>query len=92
MPTIYNERYSRVGRGYFTDASYFSKITPENLPKFAVEEAYLMKQDIVKEAKGSVELIVMGLLAALIIVLAIPILADIGTKTEENLQAVNEQM
>lgn len=35
--------------------------------------------------KGSVELIVIGLLAALIIVLAIPLIRDIGQKTEANL-------
>ena len=42
--------------------------------------------------KGSVELIVIGLLAALIIVLCIPILAEMGEKTAENLQEVNEQL
>ena len=42
--------------------------------------------------KGSVELIVIGLLAALIIVLAIPVLSDIGTKTQENLEEVAEEL
>jgi len=42
--------------------------------------------------KGSVELIVIGLLAALIIVLAIPILQDIGTKTRDNLEEVSEEL
>ncbi len=44
------------------------------------------------EEKGSVELIVIGLLAALIIVLAIPLLTDIGTKTQANLQSINSQL
>lgn len=51
----------------------------------------MIKKEQSKE-KGSVELIVIGLLAALIIVLAIPILADIGTKTEENLQEVADEL
>lgn len=42
--------------------------------------------------RGSLELIVIGLLAALIIVLAIPILQDIGTKTRDNLKEVSEQL
>ena len=42
--------------------------------------------------KGSVELIVMGLIAALIIVLAIPVLQDIGSKTQENLEDVSEEL
>ena len=42
--------------------------------------------------KGSIELIVMGLIAALIIVLAIPVLQDIGTKTTENLEEVKDQL
>jgi hypothetical protein len=42
--------------------------------------------------RGSVELIVMGLLAALIIVLAIPVLQDIGTKTQENLEEVSDEL
>jgi hypothetical protein len=44
------------------------------------------------EEKGSVELIVIGLLAALIIVLAIPLLTDIGTKTQTNLSSINAQL
>jgi hypothetical protein len=49
-----------------------------------------MKKTIkLEEEKGSVELIVIGLLAALIIVLAIPMLTDIGTKTQTNLSSVN---
>ncbi len=42
--------------------------------------------------RGSVELIVMGLIAALIIVLAIPVLHDIGSKTQENLEEVNQEL
>jgi len=42
--------------------------------------------------KGSVELIVIGLLAALIIVLAVPLLRDIGTATESSLKNVNKQL
>ena len=45
-----------------------------------------------KKEKGTVELIVMGLLAALIIVLAIPLLTDIGTKTQANLGSVNDNI
>jgi len=45
-----------------------------------------------KGEKGSVELIVIGLIAALIIVLAIPLLRDIGTETETNLQATKDAM
>ena len=40
--------------------------------------------------QGSVELIVIGLLAALIIVLAIPVLQDIGKKTHNNLKEVSD--
>lgn len=42
--------------------------------------------------RGSVELIVIGLLAALIIVLAIPLLKDIGEETEHNLEQVRDEM
>lgn len=45
-----------------------------------------------KSEKGSVELIVIGLLAALIIVLAIPLLRDIGTNTKTNLEDINTEM
>lgn len=45
-----------------------------------------------KEEKGSVELIVLGLLAALIIVLAIPLLDSMGSKAESALTALNTTM
>ena len=45
-----------------------------------------------KNEKGSVELIVIGLLAALIIVLAIPYLRDIGTQTQASLNSVNTEL
>ncbi len=45
-----------------------------------------------KSENGSVELIVIGLLTALIIVLAIPLLKDIGEETENNLQEVRDEM
>jgi len=45
-----------------------------------------------KSEKGSVELIVIGLLAALIIVLAIPYLRDIGTQTRNSLNSVNTEL
>lgn len=35
--------------------------------------------------RGSIELIVLGLLAALIVVLAIPLLSDIGVEVENSL-------
>ncbi len=41
---------------------------------------------------GSMELIVMGLIAALIIVLAIPVLQNIGEKTQENLEEVEQEL
>lgn len=44
------------------------------------------------DERGSVELIVIGLLAALIIVLAIPLLRDIGTETKTNLSDINTEM
>ncbi len=51
-----------------------------------------MKKALKKNEKGSVELIVIGLIAALIIVLAIPLLRDIGTETETNLTTVRDEM
>jgi hypothetical protein len=45
-----------------------------------------------KAEQGSIELIVIGLLAALIIVLAIPVLQDIGVKTHDNLQEVSQKL
>ena len=38
-----------------------------------------------KNEKGSIELIVLGLLAALIVVLAIPLLSQIGSGTKSQL-------
>lgn len=45
-----------------------------------------------KTQKGSIELIVLGLLAALIVVLAVPLLSSIGTKTETNLSDLDASM
>jgi len=42
--------------------------------------------------EGSVELIVLGIIAALIIVLAIPYLRDLGTNTSNNLNTVNAEI
>ena len=42
--------------------------------------------------KGSVELIVIGIIAALILVLAIPYLRDLGTNTQTNLNTVNAEI
>lgn len=42
-----------------------------------------------KGEKGSVELIVIGLLAALIIVLAIPLLDSLGSKSQSTLTSLN---
>ena len=42
--------------------------------------------------KGSVELIVIGLLAALIIVLAIPLLSSMGSKTASSVTGLNDGM
>ncbi len=45
-----------------------------------------------KKEKGSIELIVLGLLAALIVVLAIPLLQSIGQKTSNALSTVNNKI
>jgi cell division protein FtsN len=45
-----------------------------------------------KRNKGSVELIVMGLIAALIVVLAIPLLTSIGKNSEKVLNNVDAQL
>jgi hypothetical protein len=42
-----------------------------------------------KNEKGSIELIVLGLLAALIVVLAVPLLTDIGTGVNSQLNELN---
>lgn len=42
-----------------------------------------------KAQKGSIELIVLGLLAALIVVLAVPVLSGIGTSTNTALNDLN---
>lgn len=47
-----------------------------------------LKQD----EKGSLELIVIGLLAALIIVLAVPFLSDLGKTTQKSLSTMNAAM
>ena len=51
-----------------------------------------MNKAVIRSEKGSVELIVIGLLAALIIVLAIPVLQEIGSKTHDNLQDVADEL
>ncbi len=45
-----------------------------------------------KNEKGSIELIVLGLLAALIVVLAIPLLTSIGTSVQTNLSQMNSSI
>jgi len=45
-----------------------------------------------KKNAGSIELIVLGLLAALIVVLAIPLLSGIGATTRDALNTVNAEM
>ena len=42
-----------------------------------------------KKEKGSIELIVLGLLAALIVVLAVPLLTSIGTNTSSQLSEIS---
>ena len=42
--------------------------------------------------KGSIELMVMGLIAALIVVLAIPLLTNIGKSSESVLKRVNSEL
>ncbi|MCB9029530.1 MAG: hypothetical protein H6619_00630 [Deltaproteobacteria bacterium] len=42
--------------------------------------------------KGSIELIVLGLLAALIVVLCIPMLKSVGTVTKEKLSVLADSM
>ena len=50
------------------------------------------KKENSENEQGSIELIVIGLLAALIIVLAIPLLKDTGSKTQSALTSLNTQM
>lgn len=45
-----------------------------------------------KNEKGSIELIVLGLLAALIVVLAIPLLSSIGENVETSLSEMSSAM
>lgn len=45
-----------------------------------------------KNEKGSIELIVLGLLGALIVVLAIPLLTSLGKGTENSLTQIQSQM
>ncbi len=42
--------------------------------------------------EGSIELIVLGLLAALIVVLAIPLLSTIGSQTKNKLTSINSNL
>ncbi len=51
-----------------------------------------MKNNVKKNEKGSIELIVLGLLAALIVVLAIPLLSSIGGKVEGALTNLDSSM
>ncbi len=50
------------------------------------------KKSLELNEKGSIELIAIGLLAALIIVLAIPYLSDIGTQTQTHLDSLNSTL
>lgn len=43
-----------------------------------------------KKEEGSIELIVLALLAALIVVLAIPLLTNIGQSTQSSLTSIQE--
>lgn len=45
-----------------------------------------------RNEKGSIELIVLGLLAALIVVLAIPLLTSMGDKSETALSKLDSSM
>ena len=45
-----------------------------------------------KNEKGSIELIVLGLLAALIVVLAVPLLGTIGTGVNSQLNTLNSNV
>ena len=45
-----------------------------------------------KNNKGSIEMIVLGLLAALIVMLAVPLLTNIGTKTEQALSKMDSSL
>jgi len=45
-----------------------------------------------KRIEGSIELIVLALLAALIVVLAIPVLTNLGNTTHDTLTMVDNQM
>ena len=47
-----------------------------------------MKKNI--KDKGSIELIVLGLIAALIVVLAVPLLTKIGTGVKASLNTMND--
>jgi hypothetical protein len=54
------------------------------------ERGYLMNQN--KKEKGSIELIVLGLLGALIVVLAIPLLSGIGQSNQSALSTIKTEM
>lgn len=45
-----------------------------------------------KKEEGSIELVVIALLAALIVVLAIPLLTGVGRKTSNSLSAVQSSL
>jgi hypothetical protein len=45
-----------------------------------------------RNERASIELIVLGLIAALILVLAIPYLTSIGQKTQKGLEAVDKAL
>lgn len=51
-----------------------------------------MIKKIENKEKGSIELIVLGLLAALIVVLAVPLLAHIGSKGKDALQELSDNL
>lgn len=52
----------------------------------------LTMKKIEKNEKGSIELIVLGLLAALIVVLAIPLLANVGAEVNNDLTSIRDNM
>ena len=54
------------------------------------ERGFYMKKD--NKEQGSIELIVLGLLAALIVVLAIPALRSMGTVTQNQLEYMASEM
>lgn len=63
--------------------------TPQGIYPVNFEGKMTMKN---RNEKGSIELIVLGLLAALIVVLAIPLLTSMGGKSETALSKLDSSM